>query len=299
VRNSLHELLRRRKIVIADGAWGTELTRYGLTAGEPPESWNLTRPEAVRAVASAYVAAGADLILTNSFGGSRLKLERMGLAERTREINRRAAELSREAAGEKVLVFASVGPTGELLEPLGQVSEETLVTTFTEQIEALVEGGADGVVIETMSDLREAEAAMRAARAVGNRTAVACMTFNKDRKGYATMMGIRPDQAARALTETGADLVGANCGGGADAMVEVITAMRQATHLPLWAKPNAGLPEIVKGRTVFRQSPDEMARYLDALREAGARVIGGCCGTTPEHIRRIAEWRFRILGTAG
>lgn len=299
MRTTLDDLLRRRKIVVADGAWGTELSRYGLEPGEPPEIWNLTRPEAVRAVAAAYVAAGADVILTNSFGGSRIKLERAGLAHRTREVNRRAAELSREAAGDHTLVFASVGPTGELLEPLGSLTGDRLIAAFAEQIAALIEGGADGIVIETMSDLREAEAAVKAARSVGRFTTVACMTFNRDRRGYATMMGIRPEQAARALTEAGADLVGANCGSGADAMTGVIAAMRPATHLPLWAKPNAGMPEIVEGRTVFRQTPDEMAKHLDTLREAGARVIGGCCGSTPEHIRRIAEWRFRLLSEAG
>lgn len=285
------ERLNAKKVLALDGAWGTELARRGLPTGEAPERWNLERPEEVRAVAAAYVAAGADIILTNSFGGSRIKLAKAGLADDTARVNRVAAELSREAAGEAALVFASIGPTGEFMAPLGTVTEEQMVEVFSEQARALVEGGADGIVVETMTDLGEAKAALRAVRETCSAPVAVSMTFDKGAAGFATMMGVKPERAAAELTDAGADIVGTNCGSGMTNIIEVVRLMRPATSLPIWAKPNAGLPELVDGRTVFRETPEEMAGSVAALVEAGASLVGGCCGSTPEHIRLIVAWR--------
>jgi 5-methyltetrahydrofolate--homocysteine methyltransferase len=283
------EALAEKKLLISDGAWGTQLARHGLQAGEAPEKLNLGKPEAVRAVAASYVEAGSDIILTNTFGGSRIKLAKAGLENRTAEINRRGAEISKEAAGE-ALVFASVGPTGEFMEPLGTVSEAQVIACFAEQVKALVEGGADGIVVETMTDLGEAKAALRAVKEDSRLPVVVSMTFEKGAKGFATIMGVRPEQAAAELEAAGADIVGANCSSGIVDMIEVTRLMRKATHLPLWIKPNAGMPQLVGGKTVFLETPQMMVQHLPALVEAGARIIGGCCGTTPEHIRfMVAE----------
>lgn len=285
---TLNALLTQHDYLIADGAWGTELARRGLAVGETPETWNLSQPQAVQEIAGSYVAAGAQIILTNTFGGSPLKLQRSGLADRALELNRAGAELSRAAAGEEALVFGSIGPTGEFMRPLGLLTEEEMQAAFAVQVQALVEGGVDGFVIETMSDLGEALTALRAVRENSDLPAAVSLTFAEGPGGYATMMGVRPAQAAEDLTTAGADLIGANCGAGIGLVIGVIKQMAPHTNLPLWAKPNAGLPELLEGRTVFRETPEAMASGVPALLAAGARVIGGCCGTTPAHIQAIA-----------
>ena len=289
-------LMESRGLLIADGAWGTELAKRGLATGEAPERWNLDRPDEVRGVASAYVEAGADIILTNTFGGSRPKLAKTGLEAEAHRVNLEGARLSKDAAAGRALVFASVGPTGEFMAPLGVISEPEMVAIFAEQIQALVEGGADGVVIETMTDLGEAKAALRAAKDTCALPVAVSMTFDKGPAGFATMMGVRPDQAAAELDAAGADLVGTNCGSGAENVTQVIRLMREATSRPLWAKPNAGLPELIEGKTVFRESPEQTAGWLPALVQAGAAVVGGCCGTTPDHIRRLVAEARRLAG---
>ena len=281
--------LAEKRVLLADGAWGTELARRGLPAGVAPEAWNLENGPAVQAIAATYVEAGADIVLTNTFGGNPAKLEKAGLREKTAEINRLGAALSREAAAGKALVFASVGPTGEMLEPLGTATEPDMTAWFAEQIAALAEGGADGIVVETMSDLKEILCALRAARDVCALPVATTMIFSKGPRGYATMMGVRPQQAAAALTDAGADIVGANCGGGIEEIVELGRLLRPATFAPLWLKPNAGLPELVGDKTVYKETPDEMAARIPDLIETGADIIGGCCGTGPDHIRRFAE----------
>jgi len=286
-----HETLDEKKILISDGAWGTQLAARGLQAGECPERWNLDRPADVQAVAAGYVEAGSDIILTNTFGGSRLKLEKAGLGDKVAEINRLGASISKEAASGRAFVFASVGPTGEFMQPLGTITEKEMVACFAEQVEALVEGGADGIVIETMSDLAEAKAALKAVRDCCSLPVVVSMTFESGPGGFATIMGVNPERAAQALAEAGPDMVGSNCGSGIRHMIEVARLMRPATSLPLWFKPNAGLPELVNGKTVFRETPEEMARHFAELVDAGANVIGGCCGTTPRHISALVAQR--------
>jgi 5-methyltetrahydrofolate--homocysteine methyltransferase len=288
--------MEKKKVFIADGGWGTELQKRGLPPGDPPEAWNLSHPEEVRAVALSYVEAGAEIILTNTFGGSPLKLAKVNLRGKVTEVNRKGAEISKEAAGDRALVFASIGPSGDFMAPLGTVSEEEMRGGFGEQVKALAEGGADGIVVETMMDLAEAKAALRAAKRNTSLPVAVTMTFTHGPKGFATMMGARPEQAAAELEKSGADIIGANCGAGIDQMIELMKLLRSATALPLWCKPNAGLPELVEGKTVYRETPEMMASKLKALVQAGANIVGGCCGTTPAHIRAFVRERNLLVG---
>lgn len=281
----------REGLLIADGAMGTQLQARGLEPGAPGELWNLERPEEVQAVHRGYLEAGARVVLTNTFGGSRWKLERAGLAGRVAEVNRAGAVVAREAAGEEAWVLGDVGPTGRFVAPLGTDAFEDFVTVFREQVEALVAGGVDGILVETMSDLAEARAALEAAKSATDLAVAVTMTFEPDRTGggFHTVMGVGPRQAAEVLQEAGADLVGSNCGVGAEAMVEVIRGMAPATSVPLVAKPNAGLPRLEAGRTVYEETPEQFARVLGSLLGVGVRLLGGCCGTTPAHIRALAS----------
>jgi 5-methyltetrahydrofolate--homocysteine methyltransferase len=289
------EWLQEKKVLIADGGWGTEFLSRGLGRGEVPESWNIQRRADVYAVAEAYVKAGADVILTNTFGGSSLKLAKAGLSDKTAEITRLGAEISREAAADRCLVFGSIGPTGEFMAPVGKITEADLVKAFAEQARALTAGGVDGIVIETMMDLGEARAALRAVKENTSLPVAVTMTFNKNPRGYATLMGNRPEQAVRELEKAGADIVGTNCGAGIEDMIEVTRQIRPATSLPIWCKPNAGLPQLVDGNTVYRETPDQMASRLKGLVEAGAKIIGGCCGTTPAFVRAFVLERSRLF----
>jgi len=273
--------------VLTDGAWGTQLQDRGLQAGECPDAWNLLYPERVEQVARAYVEAGSQVILTNTFRANRLALERYGLAERTADINRAGVEISRRAAAGKALVFASIGPSGRML-VAGEITEDELVATFREQARALAEAGADAIVVETMADLTEARLAVTAALETGL-PVVASMVFDSGRNKDRTMMGVTPEQAARDLSAVGAHVIGANCGQGIVGYVEICRRLHAATDRPIWIKPNAGLPEMVEGKAVYRVTPAEFASYVPALLEAGASFVGGCCGTTPDFIRAIAS----------
>jgi len=283
------EMLKEKHILLADGAWGTEFAKKGVEPGDCPELLNIERPDLVREIASSYVEAGSDIILTNTFGGSPPKLTKYGLENRLEELNEAGIRISMEAAQGKALVFASFGPTGEFLAPLGLVTESEMTAYFTRQVKAGVAEGADGFLFETMSDLSEITCAIRAVKDNSDLPLVCSMTFNKGLKGYATMMGVEPQQAAEALEAAGADVVGSNCGSGILDIIDVAKLMRPATGLPLWIKPNAGLPELINGVTVYRETPDEMASHIPELIETGATIIGGCCGTTPDHIRKFRE----------
>lgn len=273
--------------VITDGAWGTQLQERGLLVGECPDGWNLAHPERVEEVARAYVDAGSRVILTNTFGANRLALARHGLAERAAEINRIGAGISVRAACGKARVFASIGPSGKML-AAGEVSAEHLEAAFTEQARALAEGGADAIVVETMADLEEASIAIHAATATGL-PVVASMTFDSGKLRDRTIMGVTPEDAAVALAEAGAAVIGSNCGRGAEEMLPICKRLRAATALPLWMKPNAGLPELKEGRAVYTTRPEDFARNALALVEAGASFIGGCCGTGPAFIRALSQ----------
>jgi len=295
---SWKERLGRKRILIADGGWGTEFIKYGLKPGEVPEAWNINRASDVRAVADSYAKAGADIILTNTFGANRVKLTKVGLEDAAVEINRLGVKISMEAAGqtagERCLVFGSMGPTGDFLRPLGQLTEAEVVQCFAEQARVLAREGVDGIVLETMMDLGEAVAALRGVCKGTSVPVAVSMTFDRKKSGYATIMGVRPDQAVRELERTGADIVGANCGAGINEMIEVVQLMRQATSLPIWSKPNAGLPELIDGKTVYRETPERMASQLGRMVEAGVSFVGGCCGTTPAHIMALVAARNEL-----
>ncbi len=276
--------------ILADGAMGTMLFAAGLQFGDPPEVWNLSHPDVVRRIQRGYLEAGSRILLTNTFGGNRLRLGLHGLQDRVAELNRTAAILARaevDAAGGRALVAGDIGPSGEIVAPLGTLAYEVAVDVFAEQAAALVAGGVDLIWIETMSDLQEIKAAIEGVR----RTApgipvIATMTF--DTRGH-TMMGVSPEQAVESLTAWGADAIGGNCGNGPDEMLAVIERMHAvAPEALLVAKSNAGMPELVDMQAVYRADPATMADQALAMRQAGARIIGGCCGSTPAHLAAIA-----------
>ncbi|HSJ52434.1 MAG TPA: homocysteine S-methyltransferase family protein [Anaerolineae bacterium] len=280
------ERLRAGAVLLADGATGTMLQDKGLEAGRAPESLIFERPDAVRELHQGYVAAGTDILLTCTFGGTRFRLQADGLDKRVVEVNRRAAELAREVAGESVLVAGDMGPTGELLAPLGRVTSEEVAAAYAEQAEGLTQGGADFLLIETMSDLGEARAAVEGARRASSLPVI--LTFSFDTHGR-TMMGLRPAQAAREMAPL-VEGLGANCGRDPAEYPEILAAMRTAAPAAiLWAKPNAGLPRLVDDLVVYDALPSDMAEVAVQLRQSGARVVGGCCGTTPQHIAAMAR----------
>jgi 5-methyltetrahydrofolate--homocysteine methyltransferase len=284
-------LLDKSTTLIADGAMGTMLQAAGLQTGGSPVLWNAEHPERVRGVHRAYLDAGSRILLTNTFVGSRFQLARYGIGPRTVELNRAAASLLRaeiEAAKVDAIVAGDIGPSGEMIQPLGALAFDDAVVGFEEQAGALIAGGADVIWIETMSDLEEARAAIEGTRkASPNIPIIATLTF--DTKGR-TMMGVKPETAARSLSEWGVVAMGGNCGNGPDELLAVIQKMRAVTpSAVLIAKSNAGKPESIDGKTVFRATPEVMANCAIQLREAGARIIGGCCGTTPAHIRAMTD----------
>jgi methionine synthase I (cobalamin-dependent) len=272
--------------VLTDGAWGTQLQARGLAPGEVPDLWNLTRPETVGEVARAYVAAGSQIILTNTFGANRIRLAEAGAADKVQAVNEAGARISREAAGDGAFVFASIGPSGKMLIN-EDVTEEELHDAFTEQAQALAGGGAQGLVVETMQDLDEARIAVAAAKATGL-PVVASMVFDSGKEKDRTMFGATPEQAAAALVEAGADVIGANCGQGIAGFVKVCARLKAAAEgRPVWIKANAGLPQMRDGRTTYAMTAAEFAGYVPAVLSVGADFIGGCCGTTPEFIREL------------
>lgn len=288
--NKIIQEINKGKVLVSDGAWGTFLQQKGLKPGECPEEWNVSRAADVFDIANSYIEAGAHMIETNSFGGNFFKLKNYGLESRVDEINRAAAQISRQAAGADHFVLGSVGPTGKML-MMEEVTEGELYDAFKEQSIALEAGGADAIVIETMTDLEEARIAVRAAKE-NTRCAVFCtMTFDKIIGGeYRTMMGISPTEMTEALVEAGADVIGANCGNGMADMIGIVKEIREVnTHIPILIHANAGLPHYHDGDTTFPETPEDMASNVKEIVAAGANIIGGCCGTTPGHICMVGE----------
>lgn len=275
----------RERLWLLDGAMGTLLQAGGLPAGRPPDELNLTNGDVVRAAHAAYVAAGARILLTNTFGASKPRLAPYKLGARVADINRAAVAHARAAAGEGILVAGNLGPLGEYVEPVGKLAFDDAYKAFLEQARVLAAAGVDLIVIETIADVREAKAAVMAARAAFKGAIIACMTFEADAR---TITGTPPAVAAAVLTAAGADGVGANCSVGPRELVAIVREMAAATDAPVCAEPNAGLPRLAGNRTVFKQTPEQFAKWAPELAKAGAAIIGGCCGTTPAHIRAVA-----------
>jgi methionine synthase I (cobalamin-dependent) len=270
---------------LLDGAWGTELQARGLAAGAVPDFWNLEHADRVEEVARAYVDAGSGIILTNTFRANVVAQENHPDRSRLDQVNRAGVAISKRAASGRARVFASMGPGGKLLLS-GQVDEPTLRAAFEQQAQALATAGADAIVIETMADLDECGFAIEAARATGL-PVVACMVYDSGKRKDRTMMGVTPEQAAEAITRAGADVVGANCGNGIEGYVPVCARLAAATDRPIWIKANAGLPELRGSEVIYRTTPDEFVSHLDALVDAGASFVGGCCGTNPAFIAAL------------
>lgn len=286
---ALLERLTQGDVMISDGATGTYLQGRGLEPGGCPEEFNASHPEIIRNMTREYFDAGADMVLTVSFGGSRFMLEKYGYGDRVVELNRLAAEHATSVRPEGRFVVGSVGPTGEFVEPLGDVSDGEMREAFAEQIGALVSGGVDGVDVETMFALEEATLAVAAAREHVGLTVMATMTFDKGPRGLFTMMGVTPERAVKELQDAGAHVVGANCGNRIDVMIEIAREMRQATDGPILIHSNAGIPIIRKGQIIYPDTPDSMADGFQELADLGINVIGGCCGTTPAHIKVLSD----------
>ncbi len=286
--DGLLERLGRGDRLVGDGAWGTQLMARGLPDGQAPEWIALERPEVIEEVARLYVDAGADLVTTDTFGGTSFRLALHDLAGEKERVNRQAVEAVKRAVDGRALVSASVGPSGRLLEPYGDTSADAVHEAFVEQVRALASAGPDLICIETMSDLTEATQAVRAAKEhAPGLPVIATMTFEPNPRGYYTVMGVSAERAATGLVEAGADVIGSNCGIGMEHMVAIARELTRVASVPVAVQPNAGLPETKGGDVVYNETPEDMAARVPELLDLGVALIGGCCGTTPDHIRAL------------
>ena len=287
---SLLKEIENGKILISDGGWGTYLHSLGLEVGACPEIWNITHRNEVLSIPKSYIEAGADIVLTNTFGAHPIRLKHYGLQDRAFELNEAGASISREAAGEDHFVLGSIGPSGAII-MMGEVPEEKVYDGFRIQVEALSKGGADAICIETMSEIAEACLAIRAAKEFTDLEVVCTFTYQKTvHDYYRTMMGVSPEEMVAAVLDAGADIIGANCGIGFDQMVEIAKEIREADpSTPVLVQANAGIPIVKNNKTIFPETPEMMRPKIKELIKAGANIIGGCCGTTPEHIRVIVK----------
>jgi len=285
---SLLDRLHLGEILVADGAMGSLLIERGLQSCQCPEELNLTRTDLLEEIAGLYLDAGADIIQTNTFGGSPLKLAAYSLEDKASLINRNAITAVRNAVGDRAYVSASCGPSGRLLQPYGDTAPAVILESFEVQMQAFAEAGCDAVCIETMMDLQELLLALSAAKKMtADIPVMATMTFEATPRGFFTIMGNTVEKAAHALEEAGADIIGSNCGNGIENMIRIAVEFRKHTALPIIIQSNAGLPEMRNGEVFYPETPDFMAEKARELADAGVSIIGGCCGTTPEHIRRI------------
>ena len=288
---SIYSEISRGKILVGDGAWGTLLINAGLQAGECPELWNLTKPEIIKDIAYKYKQAGADIVSTNTFGGNRIKLKMYGLEENAREINRASAYLSRSAVGDNTHVLASIGPTGKIV-MMGEVSLDEVYEAYKEQAMALEEGGADACIIETMSDLEEAKCALRAVKENTKLEVIVSFTYSKSMEGssFFTMMGVTPKQVVSEFWNAGVSVIGTNCTLGAEDMAKLLSIFYEIDKSIFYlVYPNAGQPQYTDEGIRYPETPEMLKLYVPEYVKYGARIIGGCCGTTPEHIKAIRE----------
>ncbi len=275
-----------QKIIILDGATGTQLQKRGMPTGVCPEKWVIDNPEVIRELQREYVEAGSDIICTCTFGANRIKLEERGLGNRTVELNKRLVHISREAASGKALVAGDMGSTGKFIKPLGDMTFEECVNIYKEQVKGLLEGGVDLFIVETMLDIQEARAALLAVKESCDLPVIVSMTFDENRR---TLTGTDPVTALITLQSLGADAVGCNCSTGPEQMTEIIKLLKPYARVPIMAKPNAGLPRLVNGATIFNMGADEFGAYANSFIDAGVNLIGGCCGTSPEYIMKLSS----------
>lgn len=281
--------INKGRILTSDGAWGTYLFKKGLATGTCPEEWNLTHREDVFDIAKSYILAGSDIISTNSFGSNYFKLMQYNLQEKLSEICQTAAEISRKAAGNDKMVMASIGPTGKFL-IMGDVTEEELYDTFKMQSVAFEKGGADAVCIETFYALDEAEQAIKAVKENTSLEVICTFTFDKSGDEFKTLMGVSPEQMTESLINYGADIIGANCGFGYEDMPKIVQSIRSVSKsIPIIIQANAGLPVFENDQLIYSETPEKIRTIIPKIIEAGANIIGGCCGTTPEHIKVISK----------
>lgn len=285
------KLLGERPLVVMDGAMGTRLIELGLEAGECGDLWNLERPEDIEGILRSYVEAGADCVLSNTFGANGVALRRHGLEDRMEGINAAGVEIARRAGGEGVCVFGGLGPTGGMLAPLGDLEETEVVDCYARQTETLAGAGADAILCETFESADEIALALRGARQGCDLPLVASMKFNREPSGrYRTMMGEGPERLVEAAEEADCAAAGTNCGKGIADMVPLLQKMASLTEIPLFVEPNAGMPQLRQGETTYDEAPSVFEEFVPRLYRAGARIIGGCCGTTPDHIRVIRRF---------
>jgi 5-methyltetrahydrofolate--homocysteine methyltransferase len=287
MRNLL-ERVRDGETLVADGAMGTMLMEFGLEPGRPPEFFNLTRIDVLEEIARRYVEAGADIVQTNTFGASPLRLSSYSLEDKTEEVNANAVLAARKAVKDRAYVCASCGPSGKLLKPYGDTEPEVLYASFERQMKSLISAGVDAISVETMTDLTEARLAIQAAKTVSPLTPVmAAMTFDLTPRGFYTVMGTSIQEAARGLERAGADIIGSNCGNGIENMVKIAKEFKKYSQLPVIIQSNAGIPEMQEDKPTWPETPEFMAEKAKELVSLGVSIIGGCCGTTPEHIAAI------------
>ena len=287
--DAFKQRLASGEVLLGDGAWGTQMQALGLDYDACPEEWNVTQPDKVKEIARSYLQAGAAFCLTNTFGANKYRLTNYGFADRVREFNAAGMGLSRQVADDfGALAFGNVGPTGEFVEPEGMLKQREMYDAFHEQMAALKDAGADAISIETMYALDEVLLAVKAARDLGM-FCLASLTYDSTPQGFSTMQGTTVEEATRALDAAGADVVGTNCGNGIAQLAAIVRLMRPLTQKPILARPNAGLPEKAGTQFVYRETPELMAASVRDLHAAGVSIIGGCCGTTPEHIRALRE----------
>jgi len=284
------QLLNSKTIIVGDGAMGTLLQAAGLERGACGESWNLEKPDAVVKIHQYYVDAGSDFILTNTFGGSPTKLSVYGLADRAETLNAAGVRLARKAAGDRCLVLGDLGPSGSILEPYGNAVFADLKQQYQRQIRGLLDGGVDGFIIETMMDINELRCAFDAARELSDLPIVTSMCFQEARGVYRTMFGTSAADAAQTMEAMGATVAAANCMVEIDKYIPLVKQMREGTSLPILAQPNAGQPRLVEEKAVYDAKPETMMAWIPELVKAGARLLGGCCGTTPDYIRLLQAW---------
>ena len=288
--NTIFKRIKNREILVADGAMGTMLFARGLKPGEPPESVNLKNPEILEEIAQAYLDAGADIIQTNTFGASPLKLSDYGMQDKTEEINRIAVERVRRVVGNKAYVSGSCGPSGKLLKPFGDTEPEDIYKSYERQMKSLINAGVDLICIETMTDLNEASLAIKAAKSISPEIPImATMTFDETPRGFYTIMGVSIEDAVVGLQKAGADIIGSNCGNGIENMIKIAREFKKLTILPTIIQSNAGIPEMKEGKLFYSETPEFFAEKSKELIDAGVSIIGGCCGTTPEYIRAIRK----------